>query len=92
MVLNDQVFNKVYDNQAEKYSEFQDALAPFTIGKAGLSDFYYMMEDENLKQPDAKWSNNRVPKPLSFYAATGHYSMPKAVSLLGVGEGSIEKI
>ena len=23
MVLNDQIFKKVYDNQAEKYSEFQ---------------------------------------------------------------------
>lgn len=51
-----------------------------------------MLEAENKLSPDPLWPNNRVPSLRSFYSATGHYSMPKAVSLLGMGEANLQKI
>ena len=40
MNLNDKVFNLVYNEDANKYSEFQDALSPFTVGMVGITDVY----------------------------------------------------
>ena len=40
MILNDKVFNLVFNEDANRYSEFQDALSPFTVGMAGIVDVF----------------------------------------------------
>ena len=92
MRLNDEVFNKVYDEDADKYGKFQDRISSYTIGKAGVANIYYALEDMNKSNPDPLWVNGRVPSPKGFVSAAVHYSVPKSTSLLGFGEAAIEKV
>ena len=85
MTLNDNVFQKAYNGDGDKYKEFQDALAPFVLGETGFIELYNMLQAENKQNPDPLWADNKVPSLKSFYSATGHYSIPKAVSVLGMG-------
>ena len=89
MSLNDKVFNLVYNQDADKYGEFQERISSYTIGKAGVANIYYGLEDMNKENPDPLWTNGRVPSPSGFVSAAVHYSIPKSTSLLGFGEGCI---
>lgn len=107
MTLRDQVFKLVYpekdypQNQAEReawilkcYSEYQAKTAPFTIGKVGLHGMFNWLEDinENQECPDTHWAKGRVPHPRVYVSAAVHYSIPKALSLLGLGEDTVHKL
>lgn len=93
MSCNDKVFKAIY-NDDEKYGDFQERISNYTIGKIGVAEIYNRLQDMNKENADPKWAANsdRVPSPKSFVSATVHYSIPKGTSLLGFGEGCVEKI
>ena len=92
MRLNDEIFQKVYNGDASKFGEFQDKVSTYTIGKAGVANIYAWLADMNKKNPDALWANGVVPSPKGFVSAAVHYSIPKSTSILGFGEGCMEKV
>lgn len=53
---------------------------------------YDWLSEINHAKPEPAWVNHKVPKHKSFVSATGHYSIRKGASILGLGEGSVEKV
>lgn len=102
MELNERVFKIVYDVKegdddeevASKYSQFQDAISYYTIGKAGIVRMYdYLREiPDDVTADSCKWKNGIIPSPIVLLSATKHYSLPKSLSILGFGEGGVQKI
>lgn len=94
MSLYSSIFEKVKiklpgENDAEKYGNYQQGVANFSIGKVGIVDMYDYLRD---LPADPKWPNGKIPSPVVFLSATKHYSFPKSLSILGFGEGGVKTV
>lgn len=52
---------------------------------------YDWLAEINTKNPVAEWGTH-IPRPKIFVSATAHYSIRKSLSILGLGEKSVEKV
>lgn len=93
MKLYDLAFQTIYgaETNQENYSVFQNGVAEYSIGKAGLIYMYEWLAEINKKSPVAEWDGH-IPRPKIFVSATAHYSIRKSLSILGFGESSVEKV
>lgn len=78
------------DDDAAKYSSYQQGVANFSLGKVGIVEVYDYLRD--FPEVDPKWKNGKIPSPVVFLPATKHYSFPKSLSILGFGEGGIKPV
>jgi hypothetical protein len=95
MHLYDLAFQTLYKDHTEdpkNYSQYQDGVSKYSIGKVGLIDMYDWLSDIDHVHPQAEWKHHKIPRHKSFVSATAHYSLRKSASILGLGESSVEKV
>lgn len=94
MKLYTRAFKQLYPEESEEgYSAYQNGVAKFSVGKVGVMEIYEDLADINDEKPVAEWVGlKRLPKPKIFVSATAHYSIPKSLSILGLGEQAVEKV
>ena len=82
-------------NPKPSYSDYQNAVAKYSIGKAGIVSIFKWLRKIAKKNGENIWIDEdgdySIPSPCVLASAAKHYSIPKSLSVLGFGEGGVGK-
>jgi glutamate/tyrosine decarboxylase-like PLP-dependent enzyme len=91
--LKEEIYNELRnlypENPKEKIGVFENFILEFTVNKKGIHHFFKMARKEF---PDEKEEEYLSGEMKVFLTKNKHYSLPKALDLLGIGQHAMEEI